>query len=83
MPYVKENYKDLIPKIIDSIINIITKPPEMSISSEPEQKLDIQEFLKDINQKEKVFHDKKIVTIVNSEIEEYSSFIEFIIFIFK
>ena len=76
LPNVKEDYKDLIPKIIDSILTVITKPPEMSISSKPEQKINIQDFLKDIEQKEKVSLEKKKVTIVTSETEEYSSFID-------
>jgi hypothetical protein len=76
LPYVKEDYKDLIPKIIDSIVIVITKPPEMSIASEPEKKINIQDFLKDINQKEKVSLEKKKITIVTSETEEYSSFID-------
>ena len=76
LPYVKEDYKDLIPKIIDSILIVITKPPEMSIASNPEQKLNIQDFLKDIDSKEKVVLEKKKVAIVTSETEEYSAFID-------
>jgi len=76
LPYVKEGYKDLIPKIIESIISVITKPPEMSIASSPEQKIDIQDFLKDIVKKEKVSLEKKKITIVTSETEEYSAFID-------
>ncbi len=76
LPYVREGYKDLIPRIIESILTVITKPPEMSISSNPEQKIDIQNFLKDISVKEKVSVEKKKVTIVTSETEEYSSFID-------
>ena len=76
LPYIKTDYKDLIPSIINSIICVITKPPEMSIDSNPEKKIDIQDFLKDINEKEKVTLEKKKITIVTSETEEYSSFID-------
>ena len=76
LPIVKEQYKDLIPSIIESIITVITKPPEMSIASNPEQKIDIQEFLKDIEKKEKVSVEKKKISIVTSETEEYSEFID-------
>ena len=31
LPYVRETHKELVPKIIESIIKVITKPPEMSI----------------------------------------------------
>ena len=76
LPYIKTDYKDLIPSIINSIICVITKPSEMSIDSNPEKKIDIQDFLKDINEKEKVTLEKKKITIVTSETEEYSSFID-------
>ena len=48
----------------------------MSIASSPEQKIDIQDFLKDIVKKEKVSLEKKKITIVTSETEEYSAFID-------
>ena len=76
LPYVKECNKELIPKIIESILTVITKPPKMSIASNPEQKIDIQDFLKDIDKKEKVSLEKKKITIVTSETEEYSAFID-------
>jgi hypothetical protein len=76
LPYVKEDHKDLIPKIIESIINVIKKPPEMSISSNPEQKINIQDFLKDIDKKEKVTLEKQKFSLVTSETEEYAVFID-------
>ena len=75
LPYVKTNCTDLIPKIIESIITVIEKPPEMSIDSNPEEKLDIQEFLKDAESKG-VELEKKTISIVTSETEEYSIFID-------
>ena len=76
LPYIKESYKDLIPKIIESIITVVTKPPEMSIASNPEKKINIQDFLKDIDKKEKVSLEKKKITLITSETEEYSIFID-------
>ena len=76
LPYVKEDCKELIPNIINSIITVITKPPEMSIDSNPEKKIDIQDFLKDINAKEKVTLEKKKISLVTTETEEYASFID-------
>lgn len=75
LPYVKKNCADLIPKIIESIIMVIEKPPEMSIDSNPDEKLDIQEFLKEAESKG-VELEKKAISIVTSETEEYSIFIE-------
>ena len=75
LPYVKKNCTDLIPKIIESIITVIEKPPEMSIDSNPDQVIDIQEFLKDADSKG-VELEKKKLSIVTSETEEYSVFID-------
>ena len=76
LPHVKETHKELVPKIIESIIKVITKPPEMSVASNPEQKINIQDFLKDIDKREKVSFEKKKITIITSETEEYSIFID-------
>lgn len=51
LPYVKKNCTDLIPKIIESIITVIEKPPEMSIDTNPEQTMNMQEFLADAEDK--------------------------------
>ena len=75
LPNVKKNCTDLIPKIIESIITVIEKPPEMSVDSNPEQAIDMQEFLKDAEDKG-VELEKKTVSIVTSETEEYSIFID-------
>ena len=75
LPNVKKNCVDIIPKIIESIIKVIEKPPEMSIDSNPEEKIDIQEFLKDADSKG-VELEKKAISIVTSETEEYSLFID-------
>ena len=48
----------------------------MSVASNPEQKINIQDFLKDIDKKEKVSLEKKKITIITSETEEYSIFID-------
>ena len=77
LPNVREEHKDLIPKIIESIINVIQKPPEMSIASNPEQKINIQDFLKDVDKKDnKVSLERQKITLVTSETEEYAVFID-------
>ena len=85
LPYVKELYKDLIPQIIQSITIVISKPPEMSVSSEPEKKINIQDFLKDtdISGKETVTVERKKLTIEVSETQEYAAFIEVLILILE
>lgn len=77
LKYIKEDNKELIPKVIESIVNVIKKPPEMSISSNPNQKVNIQEFLSDITStKDRVVLEKKKISIVTSETEEYAIFID-------
>ena len=75
LPYVKKDCIDLIPKIIESIVTVIEKPPEMSIANNPEEVIDMQEFLKDAETKG-VELEKKTISIVTSETEEYSIFID-------
>ena len=75
LPYVKKNCADLIHKIIESIITVIEKPPEMSVDTNPEQTMNMQEFLADAEDKG-VELEKKVVSIVTSETEEYSLFID-------
>ena len=77
LPYIKTDHKEIIPDIIQSIIKVITNPPEMSISSNPEQKIDIEKFLSDVNTKdEKVLLEKNKISLITSETEEYSIFLE-------
>ncbi len=77
IPYIKTDHKDIIPDIIQSIIKVITNPPEMSISSNPEQKIDVGKFLSEVNNtNEKVVLEKNKISLMTSETEEYSIFLE-------
>ena len=77
LPYIKTDHKEIIPDIIQSIIKVITNPPEMSISSNPEQKIDVGKFLSEVNNtEEKVVLEKNKISLMTSETEEYSIFLE-------
>ena len=72
IPFIKENCKDKIPIIVNSLIELLKKPPEMSISSNPNQKIDVQAFFSE--EKKKKVKDK--VEFKTSETEEFETFIE-------
>jgi len=73
IPSLKESNKEKIPEIVNSLIQLLEKPPEMSISSNPEIKIDVNEFFSD-NKKEK--EDEKKVELKTSETEEFTTFLE-------
>ena len=75
IPNLKEENKDKIPSIINSLIELIKKPPEMSVSANPNQQIDVQEFFADEEKKEEE-QKKEKVEIKTSETEEFSIFIE-------
>ena len=80
IPFLKENgndYKDTIQKIISSLIELLKKNPEMSLSSDPTQKIDIMAFFaedKKSDDEEKENKEKK--DLKTSETEEFALFIE-------
>ena len=45
-----ENHKARIPQIFESLIVLLKKPPVMSISNNPNEKINIQDFFKDENE---------------------------------
>ena len=73
IPSLKESNKEKIPEIVTSLIQLLEKPPEMSISSNPEVKIDVNEFFAD--KKEEKEEDKK-VELKTSETEEFTTFVE-------
>ena len=73
MPLLLENHKEQIPQILESLITLLKKPPEMAVSSQPEEKIDVVQFFKEDEENEK---DSKKVTLTTSETEEFTTFIE-------
>ena len=75
IPNLKLSQSDKIPQIIFSLINLLKKNPEMSISSNPEMKFDIKKFFEE-NEEEKEIKEEKKQEIKTSETEEFSIFIK-------
>ena len=75
IPNLKETHSDKIPQIISSLIDLIKKNPEMSISSNPENKFDIKKFFENEGE-EQVQKEEKKAEIKTSETEEFSIFIK-------
>ena len=73
IPSLQETNKEKIPEIVSSLIVLLQKPPEMSISSNPEVKIDVNEFFSD---KKAEKEEKKNVELKTSETEEFTTFIE-------
>ena len=76
IPYLKEIDSEKIPKIISSLIELLKKNPEMSISSNPEQKIDVMAFFADEEKKPEEKKEKEKTELKTSETEEFSIFIE-------
>ena len=74
IPLILANSKEKVPAIIDSLLTLLKKPPEMSISSSPESKIDVASFFKEDEKDAKT--EKEKVTLTTSETEEFATFIE-------
>ena len=72
IPSLKESNKEKIPEIVNSLILLLEKPPEMAISSNPEVKIDVNEFF---SEKKKEKEENK-VELKTSETEEFTTFLE-------
>ena len=75
IPNLKESFSDKIPEIISSLIELLKKNPEMSISSNPENKFDLKKFFEDEEEEQEKKEEKK-AEIKTSETEEFSIFIK-------
>ena len=72
IPSLKEGDKEKIPLIVNSFIELLKKPPEMSLSSNPNQVIDINAFFAE----EKKKKEKSKVELKTSETEEFETFVE-------
>ena len=75
IPYLKETDPQKIQKILSSLLELLKKNPEMSISTNPEQKIDIISFFSEEKNIEEKKHKEK-AEIKTSETEEFSIFIK-------
>ncbi|MCQ2818387.1 MAG: hypothetical protein MJ252_14060 [archaeon] len=79
IPVLKEKHQQLIPQVIESIIKVVSHPPEVSIASDPGKKIDIQQFMTEINKsasnQNKLKIEKEKFSLNTSETEEYVIFL--------
>ena len=75
IPLLKESDTEKIQQIISSLIELLKKNPEMSISSNPTQQIDIMAFFAEEKKNEEKPHKEK-AELKTSETEEFSIFIE-------
>ena len=76
--------KDKFSELFESLIILLKKTPEMSISNVPNEVINIQDFLKDENEeKEEEKQTRKKKSIQTSETEEFNCFIEILNLLLK
>ena len=75
IPYLKETDSEKIQQIISSLIELLKKNPEMSISANPSQQIDIMAFFAEEKKTEEK-EPKEKTELKTSETEEFSIFIE-------
>ena len=75
IPYLKENDSEKIQQIISSLIELLKKNPEMSISANPSQQIDIMAFFAEEKTSEEKGPKEK-TELKTSETEEFAIFIE-------
>lgn len=72
----KENFKDLLPKVVNSVMNLVKTIPEMSLSSNPESNFKIEDLLSASNSDPNEIKVKLETNIKTTSTEEMSSAIE-------
>ena len=70
LPVLQENFKNLIPKLIETVLTFIKLRPQMAISSSPNEQFDVNKLLKEEEEEKDKKKDKEIQT---SETEELAS----------
>jgi hypothetical protein len=77
IPLVKTHHMQTAPHIIESALKLVSNPPTMTISSQPERKFNIAELLGSLNEGDpKVTIQKQKVSLTTSETEDFASSIE-------
>ena len=70
LPVLQENFKNLIPNLIETVLTFIKLRPQMAISSSPNEQFDVNKLLKEEEEEKDKKKDKEIQT---SETEELAS----------
>jgi hypothetical protein len=70
LPVLQENFKNLLPSLIDVVLTLIKMRPQMSISSSPSEQFDVNKLLNENDDEDEKMKGKEILT---SETEDLAS----------
>jgi hypothetical protein len=70
LPVLQENFKNLLPNLIDAVLTLIKLRPQMSISSSPSEQFDVNKMLSENDDEDGKMKGKEIQT---SETEDLAS----------
>ena len=92
LPVLQENFKNLLPNLIETALTLIKMRPQMSINSNPDEQFDINKIIDDNSDEENDKHDGKEIktsetedlalslsvlnTIIESIGEDFSQYVE-------
>ena len=70
LPVLQKNFKNLLPKLIETVLTLIKLRPKVAISSTPNEQFDINKLLDEDDEKEEKKKEKEIIT---SETEDLAT----------
>lgn len=81
IPVIKEKFQSHAPKIIESVLKLVSNAPTMSVSSQPEKKYDVKELLSGLASEnysgdKPVSIEKQKVSLTTSETEDFIGCLE-------
>jgi hypothetical protein len=79
LPILKENYKQLLPNLIETVLTLIKLRPQMAISSSPTEEFDMNKILKDDDEDDDKIKGKEIQTTETEDLASSLSLLNTII----
>ena len=79
LPILKENYKQLLPNLIETVLTLIKLRPQMAISSSPTEEFDVNKILKDDDEDDEKLNGKEIQTTETEDLASSLSLLNTII----
>ena len=79
LPILKENFKQLLPNLIETVLTLIKLRPQMAISSSPTEEFDVNKILKDDDEDDEKLNGKEIQTTETEDLASSLSLLNTII----
>ena len=79
LPILKENFKQLLPNLIETVLTLIKLRPQMAISSSPTEEFDVNKILKDDDEDDERLNGKEIQTTETEDLASSLSLLNTII----